>query len=299
MPKKPRLKGIGLFHYINAGGNDRKPVFINDHQYEKYLIFLERYSREHKIDIVAYALMERSVHLFILDKEGKVSNFMNNLQGEYARYFNKVAKRTGHVFGERYNNKIVQGNNYGIWLSRYIHRQAIDAGLVKKPEDYRWTSYRAYIELTPRGFIKPEIIMEQFGSGKNTVKHYEEFVIGHENDPVDWSNAAPGSVIGDDDYVKKVHTKIKTSMPSTIKPKTLELDFKKDFAEAMLKISNHLGVAFEVLQNPIGIEERKLRHKAFNMLVKEHGFSLRRVAGLFSVTPGTVKKAVPDRFRGK
>ncbi len=292
MPKKPRLKGAGFLHHIYAWGNDHNPVFLNDSHYERYLILLERFSNQYCIDLIAYVLMEWYVHLFILDKEGKVSQFMNNLQGEYARYFNKVTNRTGHVFGERYDNKIIQGNNYGIWLSRYIHRQAVETGLVKKPEDYHWSSYRAYIELTPRGFIKPHIILSQFGTGKNVIKHYEKFIIGDVNDPVDWSSSTMDPVLGDDDFVKKVSFEIKKSQPDLVKPKTLELDFKKDLSELMLKISNHLGIAYEVLQNPIGIDERKLRHEAFNILVNEHGFSMRRVAAIFSVTPRTVKKAL-------
>mgnify|MGYP002155005968 CR=1 FL=1 len=103
---------------------------------------------------------------------------MENLHGDYAQYFNKDTKRVGHVFGERFNNKIVQANEYSIWLSRYIHRQALTAGLVDDPKDYPWTSYRKYLGLEYKDFIKSDIVLEQFGTdhGGRVALRYKEFV---------------------------------------------------------------------------------------------------------------------------
>lgn len=55
-------------------------------------------------------------------------------------------ERTSHVFGNRVRNKAVGANSYGLWFSRYIHRQAVEVGLVSNSEDYEWTSYHTYIE---------------------------------------------------------------------------------------------------------------------------------------------------------
>ena len=54
-------------------------------------------------------------------------------------------ERTIHVFGNRFKNKVVDANSYGLWLSQYIHRQVVEAGLVSNPENYEWTSYHTYI----------------------------------------------------------------------------------------------------------------------------------------------------------
>ncbi len=92
-----------------------------------------------------------------------------------------LTQEGGHVFGERFNNKIVQPNNYGLWLSRYIPRQPVEAGLVSNPADYPWTSYRQYIGLEPIEFIKLRIILTQFANkiynAKKMIKSYEEFVL--------------------------------------------------------------------------------------------------------------------------
>jgi len=94
MIKKPRLKGKRLYHHIYAWGNDRHPVFKADAHYGKYLYYLEPFATRYKIDIIAYALMEWHVHLFLFDVADRISEFMKSLHGEYAQHFNR---RDGRV----------------------------------------------------------------------------------------------------------------------------------------------------------------------------------------------------------
>ena len=182
-----RQRGEDIYHHIYAWGNDRHPVFKKPVHYQKYLLLLGKYAKIFDIDVIAYALMEWHVHLFIHDQKNTISEFMMDLQGEYAKYFNRVTNRVGHVFGERFNNKVVQRNLYGKWLTRYIHHQALDAGLVRVPEDYLWSSYRAYLGLEKNTFLKKEIILEQFGRDNEKLVRYKDFVEGGEEGPVDWS----------------------------------------------------------------------------------------------------------------
>ncbi len=89
----PRFCGENLYHHIYVWGNDRYPVFKFEHHYKSYLEFLKRFSKKFAIDVIAYALMEWHVHLFIFDRLNKISVFMENLHGEYAKYFNANTRR--------------------------------------------------------------------------------------------------------------------------------------------------------------------------------------------------------------
>jgi REP element-mobilizing transposase RayT len=185
---KIRGRGENLYHHVYAWGNDRHPVFKETNHYCHYLHLLSSHAHTHDIGIIAYALMEWHVHLFIYDPNNEISEFMMDLHGDYAAYFNRVTTRVGHVFGERYNNKIVMCNIYGRWLSRYIHRQAVEAGLVKHPEDYPWTSYRVYIGKEKNRLIDKNIILDQFGDSKDKIMRYKEFVDGNDDGPVNWDS---------------------------------------------------------------------------------------------------------------
>ena len=113
----PRICGENAYHHIYAWGNDRHPVFKSIEHYQEYLMMLEKYAVFFHVDVLAYAMMESHVHLFVYDRSKNISGFMMNLHGHYARYYNKINERVGHVFGERCNNKLVLANVYGKWLS--------------------------------------------------------------------------------------------------------------------------------------------------------------------------------------
>jgi len=257
MTWKARTCGENLYHHIYAWGNDRHPVFKEDYHYKKYLWFLRKCSCDHAIDVIAHALMEWHVHLFIHDKDNNLSLFMQNLHGDYAQYYNRETHRTGHVFGERFNNKIVEVNEYGIWLSRYIHRQALEAHLVDNPKDYPWTSYRIYLGLEKSTFLKHNIIMEQFGLEHQAVESYERFVLGNDDGPVDW-NDKKISITLVDPILKKVFTEF--------------------------------GVPQKVLISPRGITERRKRQEIIIILHQNFGYKCQQIARAFQISHAAVAK---------
>ncbi|MEO0128696.1 MAG: transposase [candidate division WOR-3 bacterium] len=280
----PRLCGENLHHHIYAWGNDHHPIFKFEYHYQRYLEFLKQFSKKFNIDVIAYALMEWHIHLFIFDRLNKISAFMENLHGEYAKYFNADTGRVGHVFGERFNNKIVQPNNYGLWLSRYIHRQPVEAGIVSNPAYYPWTSYRQYIGLEPIDFIKPRTILAQFANKANdekeTAKNYEEFVIGEQECPVDF-DASKSQIIGDLNWEYEQVKKYKLKLASFANKE-----------ELLKKLSDELNTTAECLLNPKGKKERGLRHKAIEILLKKYKFKVSQIARLLKISRMAVFKVL-------
>jgi putative transposase len=187
MTWKPRVCGEDQYHHVYAWGNDRHPIFKARSHYTKYLSLLAKHSQSLSVFIIAYALMEYHIHLFIYDRDKNVSEFMKKLHGDYAKYFNRVNNRTSHVFGERFNNKIVQANLYGKWLSRYIHRQAVESGIVADPIEYEWSSYGIYIGTVKCNWVRPNVVLEQFGEGPSAINNYKKFVFDKGDGPIIWS----------------------------------------------------------------------------------------------------------------
>ena len=286
MSAQPRVSGVELYHHIYAWGNDRHPIFKDDNHYQTYLNLLAIQSTYCKVDVIAYALMEWHIHLFVYDKENKLSEFMQRLHGDYARFYNHCTKRTGHVFGERFNNKLVQFNNYGLRLTRYIHRQALAAGLVGRPEDYAWTSYRIYIGAEKNPAVKSEVILDQFGKKEDANAanaRYEEFVLAKDNDKIDWDSKS-FMVIGDDNYLE-VTKKL-------IKKKKSPGNMKKIKDRIFLIVQNELKLDMQMLLKPKGRAQRKIRHDIFNILVKEYGFTRSSVAIAFNLSTMGISKVL-------
>jgi putative transposase len=70
---------------------------------------------------------------------------MRLLSNSYARYFNKKTRRNGPLWECRFKATAVQTDEYALHLSRYIHLNPTSAGLVAKPEEWEFSSYREYL----------------------------------------------------------------------------------------------------------------------------------------------------------
>jgi hypothetical protein len=203
--------------------------------------------------------MKWHVHLFIFDRMNKIADFMMALHGGYAQYYNRDCSRTGHVFGERYNNKIVMHSLYGVWLSRYIHRQALDAGLVEDPVVYPWSSYQRYMGAEPHGFVKCGIVLDMFGPDLDRIQRYREFVLGADEGPVDWSHH---------------RLKIRNGKP------LLEI------------IAQEFEIDPTTITTPKGRMERMLRRQAAIQLVKKYGLNTYETAKILKMTPSAISKFI-------
>lgn len=288
MPRSIRIKGPHLYHHVFNRGNDRHPIFKKHPDYQRYLQYLDIYSKKYKIDVIAYALMEWHIHLFIHDLKGTISEFIKELHGHYAKVYNRLYERTGHVFGCRFKNKIVDANNYGLWLTRYIHRQAVEAGLVDSPEEYKWTSYLHYIGKKDDSFVKNEIIMEQFG---DTVKEqktaYKSFVLSQDDGPINWQQAQlnPQLVIGNSSFVRKIA--LRCNLPALIAP---------DIEDALSQIYFRYNVLLDDIKYPQNKEQRALRRHVIYMLGKEYGIGTKKIAQLLEVSTGLVSQILHNKY---
>jgi REP element-mobilizing transposase RayT len=94
----------------------------------------------------ALVLMANHYHLIVETPKANLSSFMHNsLNSAYTTYFNIKRKRAGHLFQGRYKALLIDVDNYLLELSRYIHLNPVRAGITEKPEQYPYSSYRAYI----------------------------------------------------------------------------------------------------------------------------------------------------------
>ncbi|MGD8979885.1 MAG: hypothetical protein PVH23_07425, partial [candidate division WOR-3 bacterium] len=195
-------------------------------------------------------------------------------------YFNRMNCRVGHVFGERFNNKVVQANEYGLWLSRYIHRQAVEAGLVRDPKHYQWSSYRAYIGEEPVGFVEPDVILEQFGNDNKRIDRYKAFVLGTANGPIDWDMRSL-MVVGDSEFKQKLGERGTTKEEKSMSNKKI-----------CEHITEQFGINLRQFLSPNGWEEKRLRKKIIVHLIEEVGLKPQQIAQLCNISHVTINRAL-------
>lgn len=142
MPRRVRHYLPGQPYHIVQRGNNREACFIEPENYLYYLQLWKEVSAKHGVAVHVYCLMTNHIH-FLLTPSTKlsISNAMKQIGSRYAQYINKTYNRTGTLWEGRHKASLVQSDKYFLVCSRYIELNPVVAGMVRKPEEYRWSSY--------------------------------------------------------------------------------------------------------------------------------------------------------------
>ena len=95
--------------------------------------------------MAAYCLMPTHYHLLLQTPDANLSRCMRHLNGIYTQRYNVSHSCDGTLFRGRHKSILVDADNYLLQLVRYIHRNPLSAGLVKRLDQYVWSSYRGYL----------------------------------------------------------------------------------------------------------------------------------------------------------
>ena len=145
MARPLRITVLNLPFHVLDRGNNRQIVFREEGDFVYFLHLLKRYKKELKFKLYHFCLMPNHFHLVLEPTiEGSLPKIMMRLTLAYSWYFNQRYGGVGHVWQGRYKSSLVDKENYFIWCGLYVELNAVRAGLVSKPEDWRWSSYRFY-----------------------------------------------------------------------------------------------------------------------------------------------------------
>ena len=151
-------------------------IFNTDEQRQYFLSLLEVTAKRFNADWHAYCLMGNHYHLMLQTPDGNLQRIMRHINGIYTQYFNRSENTDGALFRGRYKAILVDAQAYWLQLSRYIHRNPLEAGLVDDLTDYPWSSYQAYTKArSAPGWLSTEYILHSFGY-KNRRQAYKRFI---------------------------------------------------------------------------------------------------------------------------
>jgi len=172
-----RIAYPGAYYHVMTRGNNKLELFLDTADRFTYLNLLNIGISEFNIRVHAYALMTNHVHLCVETPLANISEGMYRLNLDYNRYFNSKYRRTGHLFESRFNSRLVQKDRYFLALVRYIHVNPVKAGMALKPENYFWSSHRAYLSGGDSVIENPAEAMAIFSDNpENARKLYVEFI---------------------------------------------------------------------------------------------------------------------------
>ena len=177
MARGIRIEYSGAIYHVTARGNRRKRIFVDDRDHEHFLECVAEAARRFGWVITSYVLMVNHFHLVVETPEPNLARGMQWLNGSYAAWFNKRHRKVGHLFGERYKAIHVEAGEYMQRLARYVVLNPVRAKMVERPEDFRWSSYRATAGHEPDPeWLRAERLSAYFGASDDWRSNYVQFV---------------------------------------------------------------------------------------------------------------------------
>lgn len=132
-----------VYHALNRG-NGRMTIFETDGDFAAFERVLEEAKEKVPgIDLISYCLMPNHWHLVLRPHEdGLLSRFVGwvTLTHTQRWHANHATAGGGHVYQSRFKSFLVDTDRYLVAVARYVERNALRAGLVKRAEDWKWSS---------------------------------------------------------------------------------------------------------------------------------------------------------------
>ena len=173
------------YHVMNRGGA-RQNIFHGPAYYEAFLDTLGQAHQRFGLEVLCYCLMDNHYHLLVKTPEANLGRIMRHINGLYTQRHNRMKEVDGTLFRGRYKAICVEEDSYQLALSRYIHRNPLEANVVTRLEDYVWSSYGYYINKNKSHpeWLYQNDIYAQLGTRTKKREKYQAFVTASDNDEI-------------------------------------------------------------------------------------------------------------------
>ena len=186
--------------------------------------------------------MSNHYHLLIETPRANIKQVMQNINTSYTVFVNRKYGRFGHLFQGRYKAFIVDKERYLLGLGRYIHLNPVRARAVRKPEDFRWSSYRDYIRGRSDGLVDTDETLGLFSKKRDiATRRYGEFV------DEGWSGRSPlenatGSILGDERFRERVVKYLRVLPDKAAVPEVRKIRKKQRIDEIVRGVAKYYGL---------------------------------------------------------
>jgi putative transposase len=177
MPRPLRIEYENAYYHVMNRGRGRKHIFHGDAYFNAFLQTIEEAHDRFGLQVLCYCLMSNHYHLLVKTPEANLGRAMRHINGQYTQRYNKLRNTDGSLFRGRYKAILVENDSYQLQLSRYIHRNPIDANMVDQLDDYQWSSYPNYVSpIAAPAWLYRDEIYQQLTVKSRLREKYRAFV---------------------------------------------------------------------------------------------------------------------------
>jgi len=260
MARQARIEYPGAIHHVRSRGNGCQDIFLDDVDRQHFLDLLGEAVDHYDWLVTAYTQMDNHFHLELETPEPNLSDGMKWLLGSYVSWFNRRHKRTGHLFGDRFHSDLIERDTYLTVVARYIALNPVAAGMVKRPEDWKWSSYRATagLEPTPK-WLAVHKLEPFFGEPSSWRSNYRDYV----EEKIDskerlWDKIENQIYLGSEEWIKEVRGIVESKPRHDDYPRAQRHVGRPAMAAIIAAVGKVLEVSEEWIRETHGNEARRI-----------------------------------------
>jgi putative transposase len=187
-------------HHVTQRGNRRQQTFFQDGDYQAYLELMAEWCAKEGVQVWAYCLMPNHVHLIAVPGTAQaLGRAIGETHRRYTRRINARKDWTGYLWQGRFGS-CAMDEIHTLAAARYIELNPVRAKLVRRAQDYRWSSAAAHLAGHDDRLVRVEPLLERVANWR------------------DWLSAVPakpdlealrkharnGRPLGDEAFVSKI-----------------------------------------------------------------------------------------------
>lgn len=267
---------MGGYYHVISRGNNREYIFKKDIDKGYFMKLLNESRQTMRFKLIGYVLMDNHYHLLIQTADIKLQKIMHQINNKYSKYFNAMYKRCGHVFQGRYKSSFILNEQYLIKVLAYIHQNPVKAGMIKRVEDYKWSSDKFYRKKS-NGFIETRTVIDMIEKGYlKSNKKYGDIMSEIEETDYDVLDE-----IGDKAYEIMMESIVNTNKRPSLK-------------ELLLEVTEDTEIESEIIKGTRDskYKEYKLRYAK---RAQEYGYSLREIGASIGQSGNSIWKLIHNQ----
>src|SRR3989338_8101837 len=174
MARMARVVIPNIPHHITQRGNRSQKVFFSDKDKAYYLDLLYKHAQEAGLTFWAYCLMDNHVHLIAVpEKEDSLAKGIGDTHKYYTRMVNFRENWRGYLWQGRFSSFALD-EKYLYAAIRYIERNPVRAGIVKKAEEYEFSSAKAHVYKEKDSLLSDNFVIKEIKNWKAFLTESDE-----------------------------------------------------------------------------------------------------------------------------
>jgi putative transposase len=221
MARPLRIEFPDALYHVTSRGNEKRPIFRRASDRQVFLDFLAETVERFRWSVTAWVLMTNHFHLVIQTPDPNLSVGMHWLNSAYVNWFNRTYNRVGHLYQGRFRGILVEKESHFHELLRYVVLNPVRAKMVERPEDYRWSSYRATAGLAVApDWLDLGSVLPLFDQDRETAQaSYRQFVLSKiDGEETLWDHLINGIYLGSEAWARKMRKIVESKPRSTDHP---------------------------------------------------------------------------------